>query len=634
MKRTAGTLAISLTGLILILAAPATAQPWVKGKDSIDVPAMKGGLCVHNLFQSNMVLQRDQPIQIWGWADTTVKVNFSGKQVSAQPDKSRRWVAGFPAMAAHSSPQTMEVTSGKESVSIENILIGDVWLLGGQSNMEHPISRVEDGQLEIMAANHPNLRHLSVPQPNGPESRTNFPRLMEWHDFFNTHYRKGYWDACTPESVPELSAIGYVFAKRIHMISQVPIGIIDLSRGGTCVETWIPTSVLEGIDTPEVKTKLDEWKKKIAAHDPAKDLGEQKSRYRKQVEAMKQRGQALPADLKEPTEPRPGPAFDMNRPGNCYASMLAPIAGLKIKGAIWHQGYNNAMEPGGHVMYYQVFDDMIASWRKAFANPTMPFGIISLCTEGPPQTLDNYLEKTINEGIYIREVQYQTFLDLKKAGDKNIGYASSYDMRRSWYHPQLKIPVGERIARWALATQYGKGNLTWEPPVITGMESSGGTLVLTFNGPVGCQKDDVIEGFAIAGNDRRFQPAKAEYQVAGKDAKGLPQVNNRVLVLASPHVSEPVHYRYAWGRNPMGNLKHLQGQDGPPLATQRSDDWPMNEVPVKFGEVLDQKTVNQSREAHKLFDTDRRVKDAQLLLGAEQESSTKAMKDWKSRLAR
>ena len=392
--------------------------------------------------------------------------------------------------------------------------------------------------------------------------------------------------------------------------------------------------MLEGIDTPEVKAKLAEWEKKIAAYDPAKDLDEQKSRYRKQVEAMKQKGQEIPADMKEPSVPRPGPAFDMNRPGNCYASMLAPISGLKIKGAIWHQGYNNAMEPGGHVMYYQVFDDMIASWRKAFGNPTMPFGIISLCTEGAPQTLDNYLEMMINEGIYIREVQYQTFLDLKKTGDKNIGYASSYDMRRSWYHPQLKIPVGERIARWALATQYGKGNLTWEPPVITKMEPGDGTLVLTFNGPVGCQKDDVIEGFSIAGNDRRFQPAKAEYQVVGKDAKGQPQVNNRVLVLTSPHVSEPAHYRYAWGRNPMGNLKYLQTQDGPPLATQRSDDWPMKEVPVKFGEVLDQKTMNQSREAHKLFDMERKVKDAQLLLDAEQESSTKTMKDWKSRMAR
>jgi len=395
---------------------------------------------------------------------------------------------------------------------------------------------------------------------------------------------------------------------------------------------FIPDAGAEKI-SPPVKACLDEWQKKIAAYDPAKDLEEQKARYRKQVEALQQKGQAIPADLKEPTEPRPGPAFDMNRPGNCYASILAPISGLKIKGAIWHQGYNNAMQANGHVMYYQVFDDMIASWRKAFGDPAMPFGIISLCTDEAPQTLDNFLEKMINEGIYIREVQYKTFLDLQKAGDKHIGFASSYDMRRSWYHPSLKIPVGERIARWALATQYGK-NLKWVPTVIEKVEPSNGTLVLTFNEPVGCQKDDVIEGFAIAGEDRRFQPAKAEYQVVSKDARGNPKVDERVLVLSSPHVSAPVHYRYAWARNPMGNLKHRFTQDGPPLATQRSDDWPMNEVPVKFGDKIDRDTMNQSRQAHKLFDAERRVNDAQLLLDEQQESTSSAMEDWKSRWVR
>ncbi len=636
MKRTAHSLTIVLTSLLLTLTPSVSAQTLVMGEDSIDVPAMKSGLCVHNLFQSNMVLQRDQPIQVWGWADkgSEVKAAFAGKQVSAQPDSSSRWVVEFPAMPANSTPQTMEIACGKESVHIENILIGDVWLLGGQSNMEHPISRVEDGQLEIMSANYPNIRHLTVPQPNGYEPLANFPRLMEWHSFFRTHYRKGYWDVCTPETVPELSAIGYIFAKRLHMASGVPIGIIDASRGGTCLETWIPTSVLEGIDTPEVKAKLAEWDKKIADYDPAKDLEDQKNRYRNKVEAMKQNGQEIPVELKEPTEPRPCPAFDMNRPGNAYASILNPLSGLKIKGAIWHQGYNNAMVLGGHVMYYQVFDDMIASWRKAFGDPDMPFGIISLCTDGEPQTLDNYLEMMINEGMYVRQVQYQTFLDFQKAGDKNMGFASSYDMRRDWYHPQLKIPVGERIARWALATQYGKGNLKWEPPVIGKVDSSEGTLVLTFNEPVGCLKGDVIEGFAIAGEDRRFQPAKAEYQVIGKDGKGRPQVNERVLVLSSPHVSAPVHYRYAWGRNPMGNLKPRYTQDGPPLATKRSDDWPMNEVPVKFGEEIDRETTNQARQAHKLFDAERRVNDAQLLIDAEQESTSKAMEDWKKKWGR
>ncbi|MFK7910854.1 MAG: sialate O-acetylesterase [Akkermansiaceae bacterium] len=631
LKLTKSHTALYVIGFLLSVTPLATAQKLIRGKDTIDVPAMKSGLCVHNLFQSNMVLQRDQPIRVWGWADAgkNVEVVFTSKKLSTRADKSGSWAVVFPAMKANSTPQKMTITCGNESVSIENILIGDVWLLGGQSNMEHPIARVEGGQLEIMSANYPNIRHLTIPQPNGPEHLMNFPRLMEWHGFFNTHYRKGYWDICQPDNVPELSAIGYIFAKRIHKASGVPIGIIDASRGGTCVETWIPSSIFKKINTPEVKDKLDQWEKKIAAYDPVKDLEGQKNNYRNRVKSMKKKGQKIPAHWKEPTEPRPSPALDMNRPGNCYASIISPIAGIKIKGTIWHQGYNNAMESNGHVMYYQVFDDMIASWRQAFGDPTMPFGIISLCTDGKPQTLDNYLEMTINEGIYIREVQYQTFLDFQKAGDKNIGFASSYDMRRSWYHPQLKIPVGERIARWALATQYGKNRLTWVPPVINSVKPNNGSLLLTFNAPVGCQKDDPIQGFAIAGEDRRFQPAKAEYLVIGKDANGRPKTDSRVLVLTSPHVSNPIHYRYAWGRNPMGNLKHQRVQDGPPLATQRSDNWPMNEVPVKFGEVIDRNVVNQARQAHRLFDAERRVMDAQLLLKTEKESTMKALDKWR-----
>lgn len=636
MKPIRTTLTAILAVTLLYSTPPATAQQLVRGEDAIDVPAIKSGLCVHNLFQSNMVLQRDEPIRVWGWADKgkEVSVRFLGKQENARPDGSGRWVVEFPATAASSNPQNMEITCGGESVRFENILIGDVWLLGGQSNMEHPISRVEDGQLEIMSANYPNLRHMSVPQPNGPEARANFPRLMEWHGFFGTHYRRGYWDVCTPESVPELSAIGYIFAKRIHMSSGVPIGVIDVSRGGTCLETWIPSSVLEGIDTPEVKETLNKWDQKIAAYDPVKDLEAQKNNYRQRVEAVKKQGKEIPAQWQEPSKPRPSPALDMNRPGNCYASMISPISGLKIKGAIWHQGYNNAMQTNGHVMYYQVFDDMIASWRKAFGDPDMPFGIISLCTQGPPQTRDNYLEMMIDEGMYIREVQYQTFLDLQRAGDKNIGFASSYDMRRSWYHPQLKVPVGERIARWALATQYGKPNLKWEPPVIQKVDAANGTLALTFNESVGCQGGELIEGFAIAGEDRRFQPATAEYQVTGKDGKGRSKVDDRVVVLSSPHVGEPVHYRYAWGRSPMGNLKYLHTQDGPPLATQRSDDWPMNEVPVRFGEITDKGAMKQCRESHRLFDMERRVKDARLLIEEHQESTSKAMKDWQIKWAR
>lgn len=618
----------------LLICASAQNKPnLVRGEDFVDVPAISEGFGLHNLFQSNMVLQRDQPIRIWGWAPVgaIVQVELAGKVEQVTASKDRTWEVTFPAMSASSDPLEIHIRSGGTTLKLENILIGDVWLLGGQSNMEHPISRVENGDLEIASANFPEIRILTVPQQNGPDEKLGFPRLYEWHGFFNTHYRKGDWDVCNPEIVKELSAIGYVFARRLHMATGVPIGVVDISRGGTCLETWIPKSALEAVGTQEVNAIIAEWDKKIADFDPQKNLEARMDRYEKRVADMKAKGQPIPADFKPPTEAEPGPIMDMNVPGNCYASIVRPIEGFAVKGAIWHQGFNNAMQPEGHIMYRQLFPVLIEEWRKSFNNPTMPFGIISLCTAGAPQTLDNYLEMMIDEGAYIREVQYRTYLDLRSAGDQNIGFASSYDFRRSWYHPGLKIPVGERIATWALATQYDFKGMKWEPPVVTGVESKNGELHLTFNVPVGVPHDEMIEGFAISGNDRRYQPAVASYLVTSRDSQGRPQYDNRVLVLTSPHVSEPIHFRYAWGRNPMGNLTQQHNAGGQPLATQRSDDWRIFEVPAKFGDRADRNASNQARAANQLFDMERRLKDAAALIQKEGEKNSKDMDQWKAK---
>lgn len=243
--------------------------------------------------------------------------------------------------------------------------------------------------------------------------------------------------------------------------------------------------------------------------------------------------------------------------------MIAPIAGFQIKGALWHQGFNNAFVPNGHALYYQVFAKMIEAWRAAFNDPQMPFGIISLRTEGDPQDLNNYLEMMANEGIYIREVQYKTFLDFQKAGDMNVGFASSFDQRRAWYHPQIKIPVGEHIAGWALVTQYGKsGDFRWLPPTIQEMKVEGGKMILKMaRFEVDRYNDGPILGFAIAGNDRRFRPAKADWSNPNDPG------DRSSIVLSSPLVAEPVYYRHAWGRNPLANLR----ADGIPLDTLRND---------------------------------------------------------------
>ena len=576
---------------VIAIASPAIAQ--MPKEDVVDVPAMGDGLCVSQVFQSNMVIQRDKPITVWGWAGPgeELTVAFGGQAVTAVAGADRRWSAALAAAPASAEPQALTVRGATDVLSLDNILVGDVWVLGGQSNMEFEVAKVENGALEIASANYPNIRILTVPYGVGPESIESFARLHEWSDWFKRHFRKGDWDVCSPKVVSELSAVGYAFARRVHMASGVPIGVIDASRGGSAVEAWLPLETLREMDGPEVQQKLAEWDAKVAAWDPAKD-------------------------------DRPSPLADMNYPGNGYAGMLNPLIGLQVKGAIFHQGYNNGLDgTRGVRLYRDVLPVMIDAWRTAFADPEMPFGILSQCTDGYPQTADNYLEKMLNAGIHIRAQHYRTFLNLRESGDENIGFASCYDLRRRWYHPQVKIPAGERLARWALSTEYGFGNaLLWEPPKLLSKQVQDGALLLTLDVEVSDPLDGEIVGFAVDGVDRRFQPASAAYVQVGENDRGQPKYDRKQLALTSPLVAAPIHFRYAWGRNPLANLQRTGNKDLP-FATQRSDDWDMGTVPLG---VLDEEITakltrpqrNRVLKAFRLEDERRRVAEARAVLEA------------------
>ncbi len=600
------------------------AQPLPR-ENVVDVPAIDEGLCVSNVFQSNMVLQRDKPIHVWGWADAgeQVTVAFLGEEASATAAADRSWNVTLPAVPAHATPQTMIIKGRGRPLTLENILVGDVWILGGQSNMEFELAKVENGNLEIISANYPQIRILTVPYGQGPEIKKGFARLHEFSSWFGRHFRKGDWNVCTPDTARELSAIGYVFARRIHMASNVPIGVIDASRGGTTVETWTPLSVLRELDSEPTKAKLASFDTSVAEWDPESDLEKRIAQHRTWIERQTKEGKPIPEDRKqEPSDLRPGPIGNHNFPGHCYAGMIAPIAGFSVKGTIFHQGYNNAFEGSvGTEMYRDIFPEMIKAWREAFNDPAMPFGILSLCTDGYPQTRDDYCEKMFNAGIDIRAAQYETFLEYYKARDENIGFVSTYDLRRRWYHPQLKIPAGERIARWALATQYGfDRQVEWKPPMLVEMQRQDGSLLLKLDTDVSDPQDGAIEGFAIAGEDRRFHPADVAYAEKGKDGRGRIQYDRKQLVLTSPMVPAPIHFRYAWGRNPLANLQATGNKDIP-FATQRSDDWKMEHIPL--GVLGDEVTLLISRgdrgkivQALREQDKQRRLEEAKRVLDA------------------
>lgn len=614
-----------LLATVFVLPAQAQTPQLVKGEDFIEVPAIGEGLCVSNVFQSDMVLQRDKPISIWGWAESgeKVTVTFAGNTASATAGQDRAWKVELPAIEANATPQTLTIKGKSDTLTLDNILVGDVWVLGGQSNMEFPLAKVENGHLEIISANYPEIRILSIPVGAAPiDHNKSFPHIYQWSSWSSRHFEKGSWDVLTPEIAKDLSAIGYVFARRIHKAAGVPIGVIDASRGGTTVETWTPLAHLRKMDSEPTKALLAKWDSDVATWDAKADLESRIKKNREWVERQTKAGKPVPEGRQsDPTDLRPGPIANHNHPGSCYGSMIAPLEGLSIKGAIFHQGYNNAFggTPGVQ-MYADVFPEMIKAWRSAFNDPAMPFGILSLCTDGYPQTLDDYSEKMLNTGIELRAVQYKTFEDLYKAGDKNIGFTSTYDLRRRWYHPQLKLPAGERIARWALVTQYGFSDrvIPWKPPFITEMQASDGKLTLSFDTQVQDPQDGAIVGFAIAGEDRKFYPATASFAEKGKDSRGRMQYDKSKLVLTSSMVEKPVAYRYAWGRNPLANLQ-MSGNKDLPIGTQRSDDWPMHTVPL--GVLPEDIELPMSRgdkakisNALKQQDRARKLQEAQLIL--------------------
>jgi len=588
--------------------------------------AAPDGFRVHNLFQSNMVIQRDKPVDVWGWSTPgdKITVTFAGKTASGTADKDGAWKATLPAMEASSRPAAMTIEGKGGKATLENILIGDVWVLGGQSNMQMGISRVNDGDLEVASANFPNIRMLTIPKIFGPELKKNFPRDKESSE--------GHWAACSPETVGGMSAIGYVFVRRLHMVTQVPIGVINTSRGGTTVEAWTPQARLRKSGVPIIKELMESSDKRIAEFDPKAELAKQINKYEGKVAALKKQGKKIPDSMKRPAGPmKDGYLHSHRPPGHCYGSVISPIAGLTIKGVIFHQGYNNCFSGvWGAKMYRAVFPEMIRGWREAFNDPKMPFGILSQCTAGKVQQLDDFLTYMRDIGARIREAQYQTFLEFYKAGDKNIGFVSTYDLRHTSYHPRVKVPAGERIARWALATQYGmEGKFTWLPPMIKEVKTEEGAIVLKFDGKGVSSTGDgaPMAGFAVAGEDMKFQPARVAHKVIGKKGRSV-QYDSTIVVLTSPLVPKPVHFRYAWGRSPMGNIQSKYGRV--PLATQRTDKWTnadiLKALTGKDAEdplQLSRGDGHAIRAALEKEDRLRKIAEAKALLEQEQKDSAK-----------
>ena len=561
-------------------------------------------LKVHSVFGDNMVMQRGKQIQVWGQTEPgqDVTVQFANQKISTTAKPDGKWTLTLNSMAANANPQTMKVVSAGQSIEFNNILIGDVWLCGGQSNMEFELQKIYQGDVEIASARHKEIRLLTIPRAATRSRQTNFEPLKEFNSWNGQYEDKGSWKVCSPESVRKFASIGYIFARRLHLATGIPIGVIDNSVGGTTVEGWTSRESLASI--PEAKGLIKDWDQRIADWDAEKDLADRVTRWEADTKRRIDRGEK---PRPKPTDLRPGPGLDRNNPGGSFNGMVACFAGFKLAGIIFHQGYNNALSDARPRLYAKSFQAMIQDWRNAFDEPNLPFGIIELCAGAEPQTPQNFELRMVDAGPYIREAQFKAYQELD-----NIGWACAYDQQVNWYHPQMKVMLAERIARWALANQYDL-KIGHEPAMLLEHTVQDNQIILTFDRELTVRDGRPIAGMAIASGDKRFFPADATFVIKQKDNRGRDVMDFRRIQVSHPLVNTPVAVRYAWARCPLGNLTNRSHMERIiPVPSFRTDDWDWVEAPFGPDQRNTRRTINEWRKAAREFIDDRMRREAEL----------------------
>lgn len=499
------------------------------------------------IIGDNMVLQQKQANPVWGWdtPGTEVKVTFAGQTKTGKAGADGKWTVKLDPVPASAKPAVMAI-QGTTARELKNILVGEVWLCSGQSNMGFTVERTWDADLEVAMAKYPNIRLISVP---------NVGTQVIQDDF------KGQWEACTPANVGAFSAVGFHFGRIIHDMTGVPVGLIDNAWGGSACEAWVRRDVLE--KDGRFTAMLDNWKKQEAAFSQ-EAFDKQTAAFKEKLEAYS-KARVAAARAKQPPPPAPGrapqnPMTGQKRPGNLYAGCLHPIIGYGIKGAVWYQGESNA---GAAHEYAYLFPLMIQHWRDEWKQGDFPFYWVQLA-----DFKDYTSDPVESDWAELRESQTKTMSKLKNTGQcviTDLGEANDI-------HPKNKQDVAERLARWALAKDYGF-KIPFSSPLYKEMKVEAGKIIVTFDhAEKGLRTVDVdeVKGFAICGEDRKWVWAKAVILPDNGQSPRTPRGNQ--IAVSSPAVPKPVAVRYNWANNPLGNVFTPEGL---PVTPFRTDDFPM-----------------------------------------------------------
>src|SRR6185369_16593968 len=500
--------------MILLVVAPGVARADVRLPDVI---------------ASSMVLQHKQTVPIWGWADPgeTVTVSFAGQKKTTVADASGKWRVDLGKLSANATSQSMTI-AGKNTIELKDILVGEVWLVAGQSNMQRLLRETANGDAVQAAANHPDIRLFNVRREVG---------------FKKTGKPIAEWAACTPQSVAEFSAAGYYFAVELQKELKVPIGMINSSWGGSQAEAWTPVAYLNA--SPDLKPTVDRTELWNRTREKVRvDYAAAIETWRKKSDEQKAAG-ARPS----PSPGVPDALRDYRIASSIYDGMIAPLMPFAIRGAAWYQGESN--EPRAE-QYNILLPVMIRSWRERWGQGNFPFAIIQL-----PNYRAVKPDPDFSGWSFIREAERRTSLNTVNTGlivTIDIGEANDI-------HPKNKLDVGKRMALWALKDVYGRKLV--DAPVLKTSAAQGSKIVLTFDhvgSGLKIRDGDKLDELAIAGDDKKWYWADARI------------VSKNKIEVSSASVPAPKAVRYAFNTNP----KHpnLTNDSGLPASPFRTDDWP------------------------------------------------------------
>lgn len=479
-----------------------------------------------SVFTDHMVLQRDKPLPVWGKAapGEEVTVEFAGQKKTAKADASGKWMVKLDPMPANAEPQVLKAGN----VSVQDVLVGEVWLASGQSNMEWEMQMKPDSKADIPNTTHPNLRLIEIPKTVALTPQDDVPAA---------------WARSTPESAASFSAVGYYYGLKLHEELKVPVGIIQSAWGGTRIEPW---TSLAGFDAvPELKSFVASLRSQSPGDEAYRAANEKHlaavEKWSLGVRAALEKKEKVPAMPAQPATLNAG----SGTPTVLYNAMIHPLVPFAIRGAIWYQGESNH---GEGFVYTDKKKALLASWRAVFQQPDLPFYFVQIAP---------YQYGTEDVEILAQFWQAQR----KCLEIPNTGMAVITDIGEvPDIHPAKKKEVARRLSLLAMSKTYGKSDIDPNGPLYASHKVEGGTIRVKFDhasSGLASRDGKPLTHFEVAGRDGIFQPA---------DAK----IEGDSVILSSAKVPQPRRARFAWSKLAIANL---MDKDGLP-ATAFNTHWP------------------------------------------------------------